>query len=150
MPITLKRDIAGVDWDALSYLYSQTLGHDAPEQLERTWSRSYATILAYDTDHIEEPASEAEGVSKDRLVGAARTISDGEREALIIGVAVLPDYQRRGIGTAMMQDLIDRLGSCAIVLTSSEDENTPFYRRLGFHTHKRAMVLGYSPEGLLD
>ena len=135
MPITLKRDIGGVDWDALSYLYSQTLGQDAPDQLERTWSVSYAAVLAYDGD---------------RLVGAARALSDGEREALIVGVAVFPEYQRRGIGTAMMQDLIDRLGSCAIVLTSSEDENTPFYHSLGFRTHKRAMVLRYPPEVLLD
>lgn len=135
MPITLKRDIENVDWDALSYLYSRTLGHDAPDQLERTWSRSYATVLAFDGE---------------LLVGAARAISDGEREALIIGVVVLPKYQRRGIGAMIMRDLIDRLGPCAIVLTSPEDENTPFYHRLGFRTHKRAMVLHYPSGVLLD
>lgn len=135
MPITLKRDLEGVDWEALASLYQQTLGPDQPDQLRRTWSVSYATVLAYEGD---------------RLVGAARAISDGEREALIVGVAVLPEYQRRGIGTAMMRDLIDRLEGCAIILTSAEDENTPFYRRLGFRTHKRVMVLRYPADVVID
>lgn len=78
--------------------------------------RSYATVLAYEGD---------------TLVGTARAISDGERKALIIAVALLPAYQRRGIGTAMRRDLIQRLDGCAIILTSSEDENTPFYSGLG-------------------
>ncbi len=135
MEVTLKRDLEGVDWNALSYLYSQTLGHDAPDQLRRTWSRSYATVLAY----VDE-----------RLVGAARAISDGEREALIVGVAVLPDFQRKGIGTTMMQALIDNLPRVAIILTSAEDENTAFYRNLGFGVHKRAMVLNYRADVLRD
>jgi len=126
--LTLKRDIENVDWQALSDVYAATLGHDDPLQLERTWARSYATVLA----HVDG-----------RLVGAARAISDGEREALIVGVAVLPEFQRRGIGSAMMRALIDDLKQTAIILTSSEDENVPFYRNLGFRTHKRAMVMGY-------
>ncbi len=133
--IELKRDIVAIDWNALSFVYSQTPGQDAPDQLERTWACSYATVLAYDGE---------------RLVGAARALSDGEREALIVGVAVLPEYQRRGIGTAMMRDLIERLNGCAIILTSSEDENTPFYRRLGFRTHKRTMVLHYPDDVVID
>jgi len=40
------------------------------------------TVLAYDNE---------------RLIGAARAISDGEREALIVGVAVLPDFQGKRV-----------------------------------------------------
>jgi len=133
--VTLKRDTEGVDWDALADLYHQTLGPDPADQLARTWARSYATVLAYEGE---------------TLVGAARAISDSEREALIVGVAVLPEYQRRGIGSVMMRDLTERLQPCAIILTSAEDENVEFYRRLGFRSHKRAMVLGYSPDALAD
>ena len=100
----------------------------APAQLARTWSRSYATVLAY-----------ADG----RLVGAGRAISDGEREALIVGVVVLPSYQRRGIGSRMMAALTEAVKGTAILLTCEEDENVPFYRQLGFRTHKRVMALGY-------
>jgi ribosomal protein S18 acetylase RimI-like enzyme len=128
--LVLKRDIEGVDWDEVSSVYAETLGHDDPAQLQRTWSRSYATVLA---------------LVDGRLVGVARAISDGEREALIVGVAVRPSHQRRGIGTAMMRALMQDVSRTAMILTCEEDENVAFYEKLGFRTHKRTMVLGYSP-----
>ncbi len=79
----------------------------------------------------------------DRLVGAGRAISDGEREALIVGVVVLPAYQRKGIGSRMMAALTEELKGTAILLTCEEDENVPFYEKAGFRTHKRVMALGY-------
>ncbi len=126
--VTLKRDIENVDWQALADVYRETLGPEDPAQLERTWSRSSATVLAY-----------ADG----RLVGAARAISDGEREALIVGVVVLPAYQRRGIGSRMMAALTEAVKGTAILLTCEEDENVSFYEKAGFRTHKRVMALGY-------
>ncbi len=128
MNVTLKRDIENVDWQALADVYRETLGPEDPAQLKRTWSRSYATVLAY---------------ADDRLVGAGRAISDGEREALIVGVAVLPPYQRQGIGGAIMRALTEELKGTAILLTCEEDENVSFYRSVGFRTHKRVMALGY-------
>ncbi len=124
MEITLKRDIENVDWDAVAAVYQAALGPDEPAQL----ARSYATVLAF---------------AGERLVGAARAISDGEREALIVGVAVLPEFQRQGIGTAMMQALVRDLDRTAIILTCEEAENVSFYRSLGFRTHKRVMARGY-------
>ncbi len=128
MNVTLKRDIEGVDWQAVADVYAETLGPEDPAQLARTWAKSYSTVLAY---------------ADRKLVGVARAISDGEREALIVGVAVLPDYQRRGIGSAMMRALMEELKGTAILLTAEDDENVPFYRKAGFRTHKRVMALGY-------
>ena len=126
--VMLKQDIENVDWQAVADVYAETLGPEDPAQLERTWAKSYATVLAY-----------ADG----RLVGAGRAISDGEREALIVGVVVLPAYQRRGIGSRMMAALTEALKGTAILLTCEDDENVPFYEKAGFRTHKRVMVLGY-------
>ncbi len=126
--VTLKQDIEDVDWQALADVYAETLGPEDPAQLERTWSRSYATVLAY---------------ADDRLVGAGRAISDGEREALIVGVVVLPPYQRQGIGSAIMRALTEAVKGTAILLTCEEDENVSFYEKAGFRTHKRVMALGY-------
>lgn len=135
MDVTLKRDIENVDWPAVADVYGETLGAEDPSQLARTWASSFATVLAY-----------ADG----RLVGVARALSDGEREALIAGVAVRPAYQRRGIGAAMMRALIDDLKRTAILLTCDEDENVPFYRSLGFRTLKRVMALGYGDDSYTD
>ena len=131
MNVTLKRDIENVDWRAVSDVYAQTLGPDDPAQLARTWANSFATVLAC-----------VDG----RIVGVARAISDGEREALIVGVAVLPEFQRQGIGTAMMRALIEDLKRTAVLLTCDDDQNVPFYQSLGFRTHKRVMALGYHEE----
>ncbi len=126
--VTLKQDIENVDWQAVADVYAETLGPEDPAQLARTWSRSYATVLAY-TD--------------ERLVGAGRAISDGEREALIVGVVVLPPYQRQGVGSRMMAALTEAVKGTAILLTCEEDENVSFYRNAGFRTHKRVMALGH-------
>lgn len=135
MYVTLKRDITDVEWQDLADVYAATLGPEDPAQLQRTWSKSFATVVAY-----------VDG----RLVGAARAISDGEREALIVGVVVRPEFQRRGIGTTMMRELTEDLKGTAILLTSPEEENLPFYRSVGFRTHKRVMALGYPDEVYAD
>ena len=127
----MKRDLIGVDWQAVVEVYAETLGPQDSAQLSRTWARSFATVLAC-----------ADG----RVVGVARAISDGEREALIVGVAVRPEFQRQGIGTAMMRALVEDLKGTAILLTSMEDENVSFYRNVGFRTHRRVMALGYPEE----
>ena len=126
--VTLKQDIENVDWQALADVYRETLGPEDPAQLSRTWAQSYATVLAY---------------ADERLVGAGRAISDGEREALIVGVVVLPSYQGQGIGSAIMGALTEAVKGTAILLTCEEDENVSFYRKAGFRTHKRVMALGY-------
>ncbi len=128
MNVTLKQDIENVDWQALADVYRETLGPEDPAQLERTWSRSYATVLAY-----------ADG----RLVGAGRAISDGEREALIVGVVVLPPYQGLGIGSAIMGALTEAVKGTAILLTVPDEENLSFYRKAGFRMQRRVMALGY-------
>lgn len=135
MNVTLKRDIENADWQAVADVYAETLGPEDPAQLARTWARSYATVLAY-----------ADG----RLVGAGRAISDGEREALIVGVAVLPPYQGQGIGSAIMRALTEAVKGTAILLTVPDEENLSFYRKAGFRMHRRVMALGYRGDVYVD
>jgi len=59
------------------------------------------------------------------------------REAAILWVQVLPDFQHRGIGTAIMHELLNRIGSRAAFTTVSgpvEDRHNPgaFFRQCGF------------------
>ncbi len=128
MNVTLERDIENADWQAVADVYAETLGPEDPAQLARTWARSFATVLAY---------------VENRLVGVARAISDGEREALIVGVVVLPPYQGQGIGSAIMRALTEAVKGTAILLTVPDEENLSFCRKAGFRMHKRVMALGY-------
>ncbi len=66
-----------------------------------------------------------------KLVGFARAFSDGALSAYVNNVAVLPGYQRRGVGSELVRRLIEGKESIAFVL-HARAEIHPFYARLGF------------------
>ena len=65
----------------------------------------------------------------DRLVGFARAISDGAANAYISTVAVLPEYQKRGIGRELIQRLLEDRDHLQFVLHANE-RAYPFYLHL--------------------
>lgn len=65
----------------------------------------------------------------DRLVGFARAISDGASNAYISTVAVLPEYQKRGIGRGLIQRLLEGRDHLQFVLHANE-RAYPFYLHL--------------------
>jgi ribosomal protein S18 acetylase RimI-like enzyme len=77
----------------------------------------------------------------DRLVGFARAISDGASNAYISTVAVLPEYQRRGIGRELIQRLIADRDGIQFVLHANE-RAYPFYLHLdvGFEPFDNVLV----------
>jgi ribosomal protein S18 acetylase RimI-like enzyme len=77
----------------------------------------------------------------DRLVGFARAISDGATNAYISTVAVLPEYQKRGIGREITQRLIADRDGIQFVLHANERAH-PFYLHLdvGFEPFDNVLV----------
>src|SRR5512146_2468535 len=69
-----------------------------------------------------------------RLIGTGRVISDGVFHGLIVDLIVRPDYQRRGVGTIIMQQLLDRCRASRIrdVQLFCARGKSAFYRQLGF------------------
>ena len=68
----------------------------------------------------------------DRLVGFARAISDGATNAYINTVAVLPEYQRRGVGQEMMARLLAGKDGITFVLHAGGRDVKGFYLKCGF------------------
>lgn len=66
----------------------------------------------------------------DQLVGFARALTDGAFNAYISTVAVLPAYQRRGIGRELVRRLMDNRDGIQFVLHAN-DRAYPFYLHLG-------------------
>ena len=66
----------------------------------------------------------------DVLVGFARAISDGAFNAYISTVAVLPAYQKRGIGRELVRRLMDGRDGIQFVLHANE-RAYPFYLHIG-------------------
>lgn len=74
--------------------------------------------------------------NEDQLVGLAHLWTNGVM-AMIYDVGVHPDYQRHGIGRAMMTYLIDSvkdkgLASIGLFAWEANPQNIPFYKKLGF------------------
>ena len=66
-----------------------------------------------------------------RLVGFARAISDGVRNAYVSSVAVLPGYRGRGIGRELVTRLLQDKEGILFVL-HARPEVKEFYARFGF------------------
>ncbi|MEV6601622.1 GNAT family N-acetyltransferase [Actinoplanes sp. NPDC051346] len=78
-----------------------------------------------------------------RLVGLARTVSDGETVCYLQDLLVHPDAQRSGIGRALVEELKRRYEHCRFFLLSTDAAESPeaeishpFYRALGFVAHE--------------
>jgi ribosomal protein S18 acetylase RimI-like enzyme len=74
-----------------------------------------------------------------RLIGTARALTDWEYHALIYDVAVHPDFQRSGIGTRLIENLLERLPVWRVMLVAADDVQA-FYARLGFSRHPEALA----------
>jgi GNAT superfamily N-acetyltransferase len=68
----------------------------------------------------------------DRLVGFARALTDGAYAALVLDVIVAPDRRGEGLGAAVVEALLSRLGDVRNVELTCQTALLPFYRRFGF------------------
>jgi len=68
-----------------------------------------------------------------RVVGFVNAISDGVLYAFIPLLEVLPSHRDRGIGSALMQRLLDELGEFYAVDLMCDPELQPVYERFDMH-----------------
>lgn len=112
------RDTHDIDLDQLAILF------DAVGWQRRTADRARLAQLLSGSLWV---VSAWEG---DGLVGFARAISDGVFNAYISTVAVLPAYQKRGIGRELVRRLMEDRDGIQFVLHANE-RAYPFYLHLG-------------------
>ena len=72
----------------------------------------------------------------ERIVGLGRVLEDGTM-CMLYDIAVHPDHQGRGIGTEIMNRIVDRLReqshkSVGLFAWSESPMNVPFYEKFGF------------------
>lgn len=120
-------ELGRVDWDELSELYRVApLGIKPPDALATVFSNSMFTCLVYE---------------EDQLIGAGRAIADGLDCAYIADVAVHPDHQGRGLGKAIIRDLVDRAGGHKKIILYANPGTEGFYLGLGFLPMATAMAI---------
>ena len=92
---------------------------DRPDMLRQAFARALMALAAY-----EDGAP----------VGVLRAVGDGCSVVLIQDILVRPEYQRQGIGTALMREALRRCEGVYQVQLMTDDMpgTVAFYRSLGF------------------
>ena len=133
MGIELKFDCAGVDWTFVSETLRRVgMASRPPELLQKAFVASAVVVFAY-----------ADG----RPVGFGRAISDGAYQAAVYEMAVVPEFQRQGIGAKIMRAILDRLPGCNVILYASPGKED-FYRKLGLRQMKTGMARFQNPDAM--
>ena len=104
----LERDDETVSWDQVAELFSSVgWGQRDPDAIQSAFSYSSFKAFAFDGDE---------------LVGVGRTIDDGRFYATIVDKVVHPAYQRKRVGSAIVEYLQSRLeGFLVVTLTAAPD-----------------------------
>jgi len=127
MNFTWHFDQTKINWSELSGLYRiAPLGTKLPVDLELVFSNSKFKCFVY---------------YEDSLVGAGRALADGKDCSYICDIAVHPEFQGRGLGREIVQNLV-RLsqGHRKIILYASPGKEG-FYAKLGFKKMNTAMAI---------
>lgn len=116
-PVSLSADIEGLRSEDLAGFF---VGWPRPPSLDER----LGILAAADEVVIARDPGAA-------VVGFATAITDDRFAAYISLVEVLPEHQGRGVGSRMVQALLERLGSCYMIDLVCDDDVVPFYERLG-------------------
>ena len=87
--------------------------------LEEAYANSLCVLGAYDSD---------------RLVGIIRAVGDGQTIVFVQDIIVLPEYQRKGIGTKLLKAVVEKYKDVYQIelLTDNTEKTKTFYRSAGF------------------
>lgn len=127
MSLNWSDSIDDIDWNELAALYhAAPLGNKNAAGLKTVFSHSMFRCLV-----------RHEG----KLVGAGRALADGADCAYICDVALLPSYQRQGLGKQIVGKLVQLSAGHKKIILYSVPGKEPFYKKLGFMRMTTAMAI---------
>lgn len=127
MSIHWTNDLSGADWEEIAALYhAAPLGDKNPADLKTVFCNSMYCCFAYDDA---------------TLVGAGRVLADGCDCAYLCDVAVLPDYQGKGLGQEIIERLLEASRSHKKIILYAVPGKESFYGKFGFKRMTTAMAI---------
>lgn len=131
--MTTLREMTEFDLREILPLYAAvgwTNYTDWPEMLEKALRHSLWVLGAYDGG---------------KLVGLLRAVGDGFSVVLLQDILVLPEYQRQGIGRALMHALMENYPEVyqMELFTDDTPKTAAFYESLGFTLDSNAGCRGF-------
>ena len=125
MELDVRFECSEVDWKLVSETLRRVgMEYHEPDVHRRAFQNSHTTVFVYQAD---------------QLIGFGRAISDGMYQAAVYDVAVVPEFQRQGIGTTIMNTIVASLSQCNFILYAAPGREE-FYRKLGWRKMKTGMA----------
>lgn len=132
----------------MAITYTDTLPtalHELVHLYENVGWRAYTQDRARLIRAIQQSQYVLLARDQQKIVGLIRTVGDGETIVYIQDLLVHTAYQRRGIGTALMRQTLDRFQHCRqqVLLTDEQPETRSFYEALGFQSCDQGKVVAF-------
>lgn len=135
MEMEIKNECSGVDWKAVSETLKRVgMAYDTPDVHKKAFTASYSTVFVYHNS---------------QLIGFGRAISDGAYQAAVYDVAVIPEFQKMGIGMIIMKKILESVSGCNVILYAAPGKEE-FYRKLGLRKMKTGMALFRKAEEMVE
>ena len=81
----------------------------------------------------------------DQLLGIIRTVGDGHTIVFVQDILVFPEHQRKGIGFALLQAILDRYSHVRQIelATDKTPKTIAFYKSMGFREMSEIGCCGF-------
>ena len=131
MKISLSSSIENIEWSRMKDIYHSVgwKNHDE-EKIKKVFQSSNVVAIAYD---------------ENKIVGFGRALSDGVFNAAIYDVVIDEQYQNKGIGQKIIENLLAPLNDISCVHLVSTAGNEEFYKKAGFRKMKTGMARYLKP-----
>ena len=101
-----------------------------PAMLRKAYKNSLYVLAAY---------------ADEKLVGILRAVGDGASIVFLQDLIVLPEFQRHGIGSQLMQRVMEKYADVyqLQLLTEASEKNIAFYEFLGLKKSRKVWLLRF-------
>lgn len=131
MKISFSHSIENVEWSRMKEIYGSVgwKNHDE-EKIKKIFQASSVVAIAY---------------GENKITGFGRALSDGVFNAAIYDVVIDKEYQNKGIGQQIIENLLAQLDDISCVHLVSTAGNEEFYKKAGFRKMKTGMARYLNP-----
>lgn len=135
MELKVQYDCSNIDFQYITdTLKTVGMGYFDAITHKKAFENSYTVVFIFDNE---------------KLIGFGRAISDGAYQAGIYDVAVIPEYQGKGIGKIIVDSILKTIPQCNVILYAAPGKDA-FYEKLGFTRMKTGMALFLNSERMQE
>lgn len=126
MDFQINPDLRTIDWKEISEIFQLVnWGVRNPDEIEKSFEKSSITCFVR---------------NERKIIGFGRTVDDGKYYALLVDIVVRPEYQSKGIGKRIVNELKNRLKGYHFITLTAAPNKEGFYQKLGWKKQRSAYI----------